>query len=144
MYRKVLIAFDGTEDSHVALNQGAELAALCGAEVVLVAVIDTGIDVAAAEAYASGTADQEEIDDSRSILEQEMSRLTERGLTCTTIIAHGHPPDQIMDKARELSADLVVIGHRTHGLWSRLANDSVGVHLVKNPPCSILVIPPHG
>ena len=63
MYRKVLIAFDGSEDSRIALNEGAELAALCGAEVVLVAVIDTGIEVAAAEAYASGTADQEELDE---------------------------------------------------------------------------------
>ncbi len=144
MYRKILIAFDGTEDSRVALNRGAELAALCGAEVVLLAVIETGIEVAAAEAYASGTADQEEIEDSRSILEQEMSRLAERGLTGTTLVAHGHPPDQIMEKAREAGADLVVIGHRTHGLWSRLANESVGVHLAKNPPCSILVIPPHG
>ena len=144
MYRKVLIAFDGSEDSRVALNEGADFAALCGAEVVLVAVIDTGIEVAAAEAYASGTADQEELDDSRSILEQEMSRLAERGLKGATIVAYGHPPDQIMEKAGEVGADLVVIGHRTHGLWSRLANDSVGVHLVKNPPCSILVIPPKG
>ena len=144
MYRKVLIAFDGSDDSRVALNEGADLAALCGAEVVLVAVIDTGIDVAAAEAYASGTADQEELDESRSILEQEMPGLAERGLKGTAIVAHGHPPEQIMQKAREVGADLVVIGHRTHGLWSRLANDSVGVHLVKNPPCSILVIPPHG
>ncbi len=144
MYRKILIAFDGTEDSRVALNQGAELAALCGAELVLVSVMERGIDVAAAEAYASGTADEEALDQSRSILEEEMVHLAERGLTGTTRVAYGHPPDQIMETAREVGADLVVIGHRSHGLWSRLANESVGVQLVKNPPCSILVIPPPG
>jgi nucleotide-binding universal stress UspA family protein len=142
LYRKVLIAFDGSEDSRAALNAGTDLAALGKAEVVLLAVLDTGIDVAAAEAYASGTAEDEQVAETRALLDQEMERLRQRGIAGTTVMAFGHPPDQIIGKARELGADLVVIGHRTHGLWSRLANDAVGVQLVKNPPCSILVVPP--
>ena len=142
MYRKVLIAFDGSDDSRAALNAGAELAALSKAEVVLVAVLDTGIDVAAAEAYASGSADREQLEESTALLDQELIQLQQRGLTGTAMVANGHPPTQIIEKAREVGADLVVIGHRTHGLWSRLANDSVGVQLVKDPPCSILVVPP--
>ena len=144
MYRKVLIAFDGSDDSRTALNAGSELAALSKAEVVLVAVLETGIDVAAAEAYASGSADREQLDDSTSLLERAAAELRQRGLTCTTVVANGNPPDQIAGKARELGADLVVIGHRTHGLWSRLANEAVGVHLVKDPPCSVLIVPPRG
>ena len=142
MYRKVLIAFDGSEDSSAALDKGVELAALYTAEVVLVAVLDTGIDVAAAEAYASGSADQEQVESSRSLLDRETMRLRQRGLAVTAIVTYGNPPEQIAEKAREVGADLVVIGHRTRGLWSRLANESVGVQLVKDPPCSILVIPP--
>lgn len=144
VYRKVLIAFDGSEDSHAALNAGADLAALCKAEVVLLAVIDAGIDVAAAEAYASGSATDEQYEETRSLLDQAMEGLRPRGLTGTTLMAFGHPAEQITEKARELGADLVVIGHRTHGLWSRLANDAVGVQLVKDPPCSVLVVPPKG
>ena len=144
LYRKVLIAFDGSDDSRAALDEGADLALLCKAEVVLISVLEAGIDVAAAEAYASGSADEEQFDESRSLLEQEVAGLRQRGLTATTLVAHGQPPDQIMEKAREVGADLVVIGHRTRGLWSRLANESVGVQLVKNPPCSVLIIPPKG
>ena len=140
----MLIAFDGSDDSRVALDDGVELAALCKAEVVLVAVLETGIDVAAAEAYASGMADEDQFEESRSLLDQEVIRLRRRGLTGTTIVTNGHPPEQIIETAREVGADLVVIGHRTHGLWSRLANDAVGVQLVKDPPCSILVVPPKG
>jgi nucleotide-binding universal stress UspA family protein len=142
LYGKILIAFDGLDDSRAALNKGAELAALYKAEVVLVSVLDTGIDVAAAEAYASGSADEEQFESSRSLLDEEVIRLRQRGLAVTAIVAHGNPPEQIAEKAREVGADLVVIGHRTRGLWSRLANESVGVQLVKDPPCSILVIPP--
>ncbi len=142
MYRKVLIAFDGSEDSRVALKEGADLAALCKAEVVLLSVLDTGLDVAASEAYASGSADDEQVAEARSLLEQEMGRLSRNGIAGTTALGFGHPPEQIIEKARETGADLVVIGHRTHGLWSRLANDAVGVQLVRDPPCSILVIPP--
>ncbi len=142
VYRKVLIAFDGSEDSRAALTAGAELAARFKAEVVLLAVLNTGIDLAAAEAYASGSADEEQLEQSTALLDEEKMRLRQSGLTCTTMVANGNPPEQINEKAREIGADLVVIGHRTHGLWSRLANDAVGVKLVKDPPCSILIVPP--
>jgi nucleotide-binding universal stress UspA family protein len=144
VYRKVLIAFDGSEDSRAALNQGADLAALSKADVVLLSVLDTGLDVAAAEAYASGSADDDQIAAIGTLLEQERVRLQERGIAVSAKVAFGHPPEQILEQARELGVDLVVIGHRTHGLWSRLANDAVGVQLVRTPPCSILVVPPRG
>jgi nucleotide-binding universal stress UspA family protein len=142
LYRKVLIAFDGSDDSRFALNEGAELATLYKAEVVLVSVIGEGSDFAAAEAYASGSADQEQLDETRAMLAEEVARLGERGLAGTAAVAFGHPAEALAAQARESGADLVVIGHRTHGLWSRLANDAVGVRLVKDPPCSVLIIPP--
>lgn len=144
VYRKILIAFDGSEDSRTGLDAGVEIATLFGAEVVLISVIETGIEVAAAEAYASGLADEEQFEEAKAILDEEVARLKQRGLTATAVIASGYPPEQINEQAREVGADLVVIGHRTHGLWSRLANDAVGVKLVKDPPCSILIVPPKG
>ena len=36
MYRRILLAFDGSQSGHEALHQGAELARLYGAQVMLV------------------------------------------------------------------------------------------------------------
>jgi len=41
MYKKVLLAYDGSIEGRLALREGAKLAQLCGAEVFLLAVVET-------------------------------------------------------------------------------------------------------
>ncbi len=144
MYKKILLAYDGSRDGRAALIEGAELAEVCAAEVVLFAVIDVGVDVAAAEAYASGEASDEQVAQTRDILDEGLLRLRERGLVATATLTFGSPAEQIAGKARDMSADLVVIGHRQHGLWSSWVRQPVGAHLMKNLPCSLLIVPTKG
>ena len=54
MYKKVLLAYDGSRDGRRALIEGADLATQCAAEVVLLAVIDISAEAAAAAGYATG------------------------------------------------------------------------------------------
>ena len=49
MYRKVLLAYDGSIEGRRALREGAKLAQLCGAEVFLLAVVETASSVASLE-----------------------------------------------------------------------------------------------
>jgi nucleotide-binding universal stress UspA family protein len=141
VYKNILIAYDGSADGRAALAEGVELALACKAQVAIVAVIDINLDVAAAEAYASGTADEAQLAETKTLLEAEVARLRQFGLAATAVVDYGRPADQIAEKARELGADLVVIGHRAHGLWARWANEPVGANLLKHLPCSLLVVP---
>ena len=141
MYKNILIAYDGSADGRAALAEGMEIALSSKAVVTLVAVIDINVDVAAAEAYASGTAGEEQLAETKSLLDEEAARLRQFGLTATAIVDYCRPADEIAEKAREIGADLVVIGHRTHGLWARWANEPVGANLLKHLPCSLLVVP---
>jgi nucleotide-binding universal stress UspA family protein len=49
MYKKVLLAYDGSIEGRLALREGAKLAQLCRAEVFLLAVVETSSSVAALE-----------------------------------------------------------------------------------------------
>ena len=49
MYKKVLLAYDGSIEGRHALREGAKLAQLCGAEVFLLAIVETASSVAALE-----------------------------------------------------------------------------------------------
>ena len=40
MYRTIVLAYDGSTEGRLALREGARLAQICGAEVVLLAVVD--------------------------------------------------------------------------------------------------------
>lgn len=41
--------------------------------------------------------------------------------------------------AREMNADLIVVGHRDQGTLARWPNGSVGESILHHPPCSVLV-----
>ena len=141
MYKNILVAYDGSADGRAALAEGAEIALANKAKITIIAVIDVNVDVGAAEAYASGTASEEQLDETKALLDEEVTRLRGFGLAAAAVVDYGRPAEQIAEKARDIGADLVVIGHRTHGLWARLANEPVGANLLKRLPCSLLVVP---
>jgi nucleotide-binding universal stress UspA family protein len=49
LYKKVLLAYDGSIEGRLALREGAKLAQFCGAEVFLLAVVETASSVATLE-----------------------------------------------------------------------------------------------
>lgn len=141
MYKKILLAYDGSRDGQGALKEGAELAKVCGAEVVLLAVVDTSPDVATAEGYGSGVQTEDEVALIQGILDEGLKGLHEQGIAATATLVYGSPADGIATAARSVGADLVVIGHRHHGLWTLWLNQPVGTYLMKDLPCSLLVVP---
>lgn len=52
----------------------------------------------------------------------------------------GHPGTAICETARELGADLVVIGAHEHGFWDRLLDPPVGRYVTEHAPCPVLVV----
>lgn len=142
MYRKVILAYDGSRDGGRALIEGAEVAELCKAEVTLLAVVDVTVDAAMAEGYTGSSAAESQIAQFKEVLALGKQRLEERGLEAHARITFGNPGQQIAGVAEELDADLVVIGHRQHGLWSLWIHEPVGTYLMKHLPCSLLIVEP--
>ena len=137
MYKKVLLAYDGSIEGRRALREGAKLAQLCRAEVFLLAVVELPSvvtpDAGLAIPMGNQTANYE------STLAEGVERLRALGFSPTARLEVGDPGQKIADVAEEIGAQLVVVGHRPQGRLARWWFGSVGSYLVKRLRCSVLV-----
>jgi nucleotide-binding universal stress UspA family protein len=138
MYKKVLLAYDGSIEGRRALREGAKLAQLCGAEVFLLAVVETASSVASLEGGVVIPID-EQIGAYKAILAEGVERLKAMGFSATARLGMGAAGPEIVGVAEEIGANLVVVGHRPQGPLARWLFGNVGTYLVKHLRCSVLV-----
>ena len=60
-------------------------------------------------------------------------------LIIEAVLARGRAASVIVDQAREMDADLVVVGHRGLGRWESMLLGSVSSEVVDHAPCPVLV-----
>ena len=137
MYRKVLLAYDGSIEGRRALREGAKLAQLCRAEVFLLAVVELS-SMISPEAGLTIPID-EQTANYEAILAEGVERLKALGFSPTARLEAGDPGQEIAEFAEEIGAHLVVVGHRPQGRLARWWFGSVGSYLVKRLRCSVLV-----
>ena len=137
MYKKILLAFDGSPDGREALTQTETLASRCGATVHLLAVVDAAESMLIGEAMAYIPDNQQFV--MQRVLEEGVKRFQRAGCAATSEIRYGRPAEQIVLCAREMGAKLIVVGHRDQGALARWLNGSVGESILHQPPCSVLI-----
>ncbi len=138
MYRKVLLAYDGSIEGRRALREGARIAQLCGAQVFLLAVVEVSAGTGTLEGgLAIPITEQAEI--YNKILAEGVERLKAMGFSPTARLGMGEAGREIAAVAREIGANLVVVGHRPDGPLARWWFSSVGTYLVKHVQCSVLI-----
>jgi nucleotide-binding universal stress UspA family protein len=138
MYKKVLLAYDGSIEGRRALREGAKLAQFCGAEVFLLAVVETASSVASLDGGVMISMD-DQYAAYESILAEGAERLRSMGFTPTARLGMGAPGPEIVGVAEEIDANLVVVGHRPKGPLARWLFGNVGTYLVRHLRCSVLV-----
>jgi nucleotide-binding universal stress UspA family protein len=65
------------------------------------------------------------------------------GAPVETATPLGSPGPALVDLAREIAADVVVVGSRGQGALKRLLLGSVSNHVIHNAPCAVVVVRPH-
>ena len=88
MYKKVLLAYDGSVEGRRALREGAKLAQLCGAEVFLLAVVENAPALATLEGGV-GISMDEQISAYKAILAEGVERLRAVGFSPTARLGMG-------------------------------------------------------
>ncbi len=141
MYKKILMAYDGSEPGQKALLDGSELAHWSHAEIVLVAVMPSTLAFVGLE---GGVYDAEletrERKKFESILQDGLKRLEAAGFKATGEVAQGEAVEEITRAARKVQADLIVVGHKHLDSWAaRWWRGSVSGALIEHAPCSVLV-----
>ena len=136
MYKKVLLAYDGSIEGRRALREGAKLAQMCRAEVFLLAVVEVS-SIMTPEAGLTIPIELQ-TEDYKAILNEGSDRLKALGFSPTSRLEVGDAGQKIAEVAEEIGAHLVVVGHRPQGPLARWFG-SVGSYLVKRLRCSVLV-----
>ncbi len=138
MYKRILLAYDGSVEGRTALREGALLARQCGAEVFLLSVlVDSGAFVFA-EAALAGVSVRIE-DDFTEVLSEGVARLKQLGFDPVAKMVRGEPAQEIGNFAREVGADLIVVGHRRQSAFDRWWSGPKGAYLMDYTDCSLLV-----
>ena len=134
---RVLLATDGSPHSRRALEKTAELARATKAEVKVLVVSSM---VFMRPIYG---ADRDLLvpsnEESGEILLEAYSYLRRRGVVPQTLHRVGTPADTILSVAREIEADLIVLGSHGRSSLQRYLLGSVSQKVLTHAPCSILI-----
>lgn len=135
----ILVAVDDSEQAQWAIEQAVHLAERVGARVSLVHVVDVAPSLAPEVALADPL-DRESLLNAASRLLGKKAAHIPAELLGQEIICEGSAPKQIIATARQIGADLIVIGTHGRGLIGRFLLGSVAAAVVRNAPCPVLSI----
>lgn len=137
-YRTILLAYDGSNDGRRVLLEGADLAKGLGAKTHLLAVITPK----SGHAFAQSLANADPLEQTqffRTTVDDGMRFFKQRGIDVEGHTARGEPAEEIAKLAKEVGADLVVVGHRPQGPLARWWNTPTCVSLLDAVECGVLV-----
>ena len=138
MYRRIVLAYDGSREGRSALREGALLARKLGAQVFLLSVVaeNAGMRIGDA-AYPDGVGQSRQT--YKDLFDEGIGWLRDKGMNPEGRIVEGEPAPTIAAYAKEVGADLVVVGHRRQSLLQRWWSGGAGAYLVDHLGCSLLI-----
>lgn len=139
MHKRVLVAYDGSPSSRLALEECLTLD-LHEAEIHIIAVVhDLAVYTLAGE-YVPALAFEQDAKVAEKDLETAQLFLAARGMPARTHAATGEPIEVIANLVDELNIDLVILGHkRDQSFAARWWKGSTGMGLMDRIHCSILI-----
>ncbi len=140
MFRKMLVAFDGSEGSWKAFDFAVELAALFkdGApEIYVLSVVRPPEPIEIVE--------MESVLDAATTLYEEqfrklVAKVRDKDLVLHTEILTGHPADQIVRYAHDRKCDVVILGHRGKSVVESWLLGSVPKRVSSYAPCHVIIV----
>lgn len=143
MFTSIIVAVDGSQQSVDAIKAACSLAKLSGGHLWIVTVPQPII-----VPVVDGTMgypmpyDKDDLDkDAKKTLDLAMDLVSE-GLKdrTTTSIAYGDPAHALVEKAKEIDADLIVLGRRGLGTFTGLLLGSTTTKVSQLAPCAVLTV----
>ncbi len=142
MYKRIVLAYDGSAAGQAALLDCHEIAQWSHADLTLIAVTPLPLTAIGPEVGVYDEAIQRhEIQRHQSILDAGVRKLIDDGITARGELVIGEAVNEIANFARRVEADLIVVGHKHLDGWAaRWWRGSVSKALIEHAPCSVLVV----
>ncbi len=141
LFKKILVAFDGSSYSRKALEYGCRLASVFNSVVHIVSVIDTArVQVLLYDMLIN--IEEDVHNELVKMLDKTLGELREKypDIEIDYIIRKGHPVREIMDEINKWKPDLLVIGGKGRSDLREVELGSVAQALIKNVDKPVLVV----
>lgn len=139
--KNILVGLDGSPVSRAVLSQGIALARATGAKLTLLRVVGLPVDLPK-EAFSSPPDDlARELEGMARLDLKSLAEAVPQPLLAGTRVELGSPWQGILRAAREVDADLIVIGSHGHTLLDRILG-STATRVVNHADRSVLVVRP--
>ena len=150
MYKRILVALDGSELAERILPHVRALAERFGSAVTLVrattpvatiiAQAGVGAEPAVVTAIDPDQLVESERTEAAGYLESLAERLRRQGLDVACQQSEGSPADVILEHARSLPAELVALTTHGRGGIGRMVFGSVAEEVLRSAPCPVLLV----
>ena len=155
---KILVPVDGSLASYNAAKKSSEIAKTYGFDVMLLTVLDYGsiaknsrseklwrqvdgsVITGKLRTVNSEELEAEMREDAQEMLDAITAELDFEGIKVEKVILFGEPYHMILDVAKGVKADLIVMGNRGFSKIKRFFVGSVTQRVISEAPCPVLVI----
>ena len=133
--RSLMVPVDFSKRSDQAVEVGVALAQHYGAELVLLHVLE---DRAGGQGRPERESQRLEV--ARAQVEALRQRLVPASVSCETHVEHGPSADTIVNRAKRLDVDMVVMGSRGRRTLIGIPLGSTARVVVRRAPCAVLIL----
>jgi nucleotide-binding universal stress UspA family protein len=138
MFRKILVANDGSAGAQAALSAAIDLALKCGGELHMICIEEIPRFAATIDEI------EEEKDEAglrfTAVIKRAKELAGQKGVSLETHLLAGHPVPSIVEFLRAGTFDLLVVGFMGHSaIYNRIIGSTTD-RLVDHTPCAVLVI----
>ncbi len=138
MFRKILVAYDGSDGAKAALRIGVGLAKSVGAEVHSISVEEHLPQYAVSIGEIQEAKDR--VDEYFRVLTKEArDQAGLNGVELQTAIRQGHEVEMIVNYAKEGAFDLLLAGYHGHSRIFERVMGSTAQSIIRLSPCSVLL-----
>jgi len=142
MYKRILLAYDGSDAGQKALLDCQEIAQWSHSELFLIAVMPSAMSFVGLEGGVYDIElEEREKQKHQAILDDGVRRLSGIGEAARGEVVVGEAVDEITKYAQKIEASLIVVGHKHLDSWAaRWWRGSISGALIEHAPCSVLVV----
>jgi nucleotide-binding universal stress UspA family protein len=149
LFKKILVALDGSSYSNQVAKYGADIALRYNAEITLIYVVELpksvipipGMDIDfSAEIELTGKLAKRMESKAQILLNEYRKDMEGKGLDVKIRIENGNASDIILTIAEDENYDLIVVGSRGLGNVKRFILGSVSDKISKHAHCPVLIV----
>ncbi|SDX38022.1 universal stress protein [Salimicrobium album] len=139
MYTKILLASDGSEHSHRAIDEALKMVDPYKDKVHIEVVYAVDGDQSKKDVLKYGDSDTASLK-RKEKFQSTIEYIEAKGLAADITILHGQPAETLIEYANEGDYDCVLVGSRGRNKFQTLILGSVSHKLVKYIQCPVIVV----